>query len=181
MFAFAARAQVNSEIFVDGNLHQKASYQDSLQLQSYLRNLQINWIDQGYYFAGIDSIKKNQETTRIYLHKGDASKARLEGFRGKKIKGFLQKELRKYVNHGFPFASISLDSVRANNELLTGRLAIQTGPKITYDSAFFFNPIKTNHEYVYQLLDIVPGDDFSEQGYEQIDRKVRRSSFSYFR
>jgi len=174
--ATATQAQVRSQVFVEGELLAERLFADTIQLTNYVEKLQLQWINQGYYFSGIDSLV-NSDQSRIYLHKGEARKVDLDGYKGKRLGRKLEKELQNYSNSGYPFASIFLDSLRINGETLSGKLQVNPGPQITYDSAYFFHSVKTNHSYIYQLLDIVPGDKFSERSYAQISKKVERSSF----
>ncbi|WP_420576890.1 hypothetical protein [Ekhidna sp.] len=176
VYASASHAQIKSQVFVDGELKDSRTFADTIQLTNYIERLQLEWINKGYYFSGIDSLVSNGES-HIYLHKGEPLKVNLDVYKGKKLAKQLERELDNYSNSGYPFASISLDSLSLNGEVLSGKLQIKSGPEIAYDSAYFFSPIKTNHSYIYQLLDIVPGGKFSERSYAQISKKVERSSF----
>lgn len=175
--AIAAQGQVKSQVYVDGKLHDMLEFRDTVQLTSYVQKLQMRWVDQGHYFSGIDSLIDGGNSFKIYLHKGEDLRVRLEEYKGEKVIRHLEKQLRDYSNNGYPFASVNLDSLKADDEYLSGKLMVKPGPEITYDSAYFFNPVKTNHSYIYQLLDIVPGNKFSERSYRQIPKKIERSPF----
>ncbi|WP_420316896.1 hypothetical protein [Ekhidna sp.] len=177
VYAGALRAQIKSQVFVDSTLYSEVQFPDSLALSSYVKNLQLNWIDQGHYFSGVDSVLVTNDWHKIYLHKGNKFNASIQNVKGRKLHSQLKRELKNYTNNGYPFASLEIDSLNLTEDLLTGRLLIASGPEITYDSAFFFNPLKTNHSYIYQSLDITPGDSFSEKSYRGINKKIKRSSF----
>ncbi|MEP0986209.1 hypothetical protein [Ekhidna sp.] len=177
VYAGCVQAQVKSQLFVDSEPYEYYTFQDSLALSAHIRSLQIKWLNDGYYFTGRDSITTTLDTINIYLHKGDKLDVQIDGLSGKRVISKLSKALSEYVNNGYPFASMKIDSVRVNHKTLTGKLVIQPGPEVTYDSAQFLSPVKTNHKYVYQLLDIVPDDEFSEKGYKKINEKIKRSSF----
>ncbi|WP_424962932.1 hypothetical protein [Ekhidna sp.] len=177
MSAMAAQGQVKSQVYVDGKLHDELEFRDTVQLSSYIQKIQVRWVDQGYYFSGIDSLIDGENGYKVYLHKGEDRKVRLEEYNGKKIVRHLEKQLDDFSNNGYPFASITLDSLKADDEHMSGKLRVMPGPEITYDSAFFFNPVKTNHSYIYHLLDIIPGNKFGERSYRQILKKIDRSPF----
>ncbi|MEO9872347.1 BamA/TamA family outer membrane protein [Ekhidna sp.] len=178
MLAFSAKAQINAEIFEDGDPYDARVFSDSLQLSEFVTDLQLSWINKGYFFSGVDSINVSSQTIRIYLHKGDMMNARFEGFKGKNLDKHLQRELSSYANRGYPFASFELDSLKfLNKNTLAGKIRITSGPEIIYDSAFFFTKPKTSTSYIYQLLDMVPGDLFSEKNHKEISRKIERSPF----
>lgn len=180
VFAFYSKAQVQSQLIVNGEVYDEVQFQDSLGLVNHVNKIFANWINQGFFFSGVDSVQNLQNQVHVYLHKGEKTKAKLENFKGKKLHGYLTRRLKSYSNSGYPFASIRLDSPEISNDLLTGNLLIDPGPEINYDSAYFFSELKTNHSYIYQLLDIEPGSVFSERGYRFIPQKIERSSFLSF-
>ena len=174
----ASHAQIKSQVFIDGQVHEAKDFEDSLMVSNYIQQYQIKSVGQGYFFAGLDSVSGTiQEDLQIYLHKGERSKLTLSNYKGRRVTRYLNGRLSRYTNHGYPFATLVLDSLQRDKDDFTAELKVSTGPEILYDSSYFFNPIKTNHSYVYQLLDIVPGDQFSERAYAQIARKVERSVF----
>lgn len=177
VIALYSNAQIHSQLFVDGQLQDKLQFSDSVRLANHVNKLRIDWVNQGYYFSGIDSTKSNESGTYIYMHKGEKLKSRLSGFKGRQLHSHLSKQLKLYGNGGHPFASIQLDSIQFSDDLLSGKFLIEPGPEILYDSAYFFTSLKTNHSFIYQLLDIAPGSMFSERDYRIISKKIERSSF----
>lgn len=177
VYAGCVEAQEKTQLFVDSKPHEYHIFQDSLALSAYVRDLQLKWLDEGYFFAGIDSTLKRSDTLNIYIHKGDRLKMKIDGLSGTRVISGLSKKLSEYVNNGYPFASIRIDSVSGHDDVLVGKLSIRPGPAVTYDSADFLSSIKTDHNYIYHLLDIVPEDPFSERGYKKISDKITRSSF----
>ncbi|MEO1254373.1 MAG: hypothetical protein AAFY41_05745, partial [Bacteroidota bacterium] len=173
---FSVFSQIKTEIFVDQELFETANFRDSVDLHFHLRKTQISWIKKGYYFNGVDSILLDS-TNKVYLHRGEQFDGEFDLIRNKNIVGHLEKELERYTDNGYPFASIKTDSLAWNQGKLIGNVRILPGPEIQYDSAYFFKEIKTNNSYVYHLLDIVPGDLFSEHEYTLIASKINRSTF----
>lgn len=177
VYAFSAQAQIETQLFVDGNLDDRIEFKDSIRFARHLNDLQLRWLNDGYYFSGVDSLIEKEGFTLVYLHKGDRLDVDLPDFRGKKLPRFLSGRLKEFANNGYPFASIYLDSTRLSDRTLTGKLMISPGPEIRYDSAYFFETPKTNRSYIFQLLDIVPGELFSEKDYGLVGQKIERSSF----
>jgi len=171
-------SQLNSKIFVDGQFEMEKSFQDTVSLARFVESKKIAWINQGYFFSGLDSIiNSNEGFYNLYLHKGVQSNIEVDGFGNKKLYHKLTKYLGSYIDSGYPFASITIDSMFVSGEIMKGKINVFKGPQIRYDSAFFLKPIKSNHKYIYQLLSISPGDLYRESSYTAINDKIERSNF----
>lgn len=179
--AFCAKAQMNSRIYGDGDLIRQKVFKDSLQLSREVNSQIENWIADGFYFAGIDSISNAVGEVRVYLHQGDRFQLTVPELRGRSVQKELRRKVRGYANNGYPFATARIDSLNVRKDELFARLNVDPGPEITYDSAFFFEPVGTRPGYIFQLLDIVPDDRFREDSYRSIGKKLGRSSFLEFR
>ncbi|SNS53719.1 hypothetical protein SAMN05421640_0571 [Ekhidna lutea] len=168
-------AQVPSQIFVDNERKENRSFKDTLDLVTHIRKYQIDWLDRGYFFTGVDSVNSG-DTVNIYLHKGDKYTYKSSELGRSRLHGKLKNVLIDHINNGYPFASIRLDSIQMVESTLMPKVSINTGPLIRYDSAFLFKDITTDRGYMYKLLDIVPEDRFSERNYRSIQKKMRRTS-----
>ncbi len=177
MYGGSVFAQISSKIFIDGKVKGTRTDEDSLSLHRHLNELQTSWVGNGYYFSGVDSIVSREEFVYIYLHKGEKRSVRIANFGGKDLAKHLRKELKDRVNNGYPFASVRIDSMAIREEILSGKIIINPGPEVVYDTAFFFEDPKTNRSYIYQLLDIQPRKPFSERNYSLISSKINRSPF----
>ena len=170
-------SQMKSDIYVDGLLLEQRSFQDTLELKGFTDKQIVSWINEGFFFAGLDSITKPGERVALYLHRGSASTMRIKGIRRNQILKSLSRISDSYANSGYPFASLTIDSLQQKDGTLLGQIKVSPGPKIQYDSAFFYEDPKTNRSYLYHLLGIVPGDLFSENSYADINARVERSAF----
>lgn len=177
VFALDVNAQIQSQLYIDGKVFDEIQFEDTISLISHVNKLIVNWMDKGYYFSGLDSINSDSPVLLIHLHKGEKRKVKIPSFNGKKLHTHLNRELKSYANTGYPFASVRFDSASLSDGIITGRLSVTPGPEITYDSAYFFSNPRTNHSYIYQLLDIVPGEPFNEREYRTISKKIERSPF----
>ena len=175
--SFCCTGQINTNIFVDGIFSNEVTFEDSLKLKSSIEAKRIGWTQNGYLFNGIDSVQYGNGITYIYLHQGRKSEVEIAGLKRKKMVNALRGSLANYANNGYPFASLQIDSLSLDNEILSGALVVNKGPEIRYDSAFFFDEIKTNERYVYQLLDFVPEELFNESNYTKLASRIKRSPF----
>lgn len=175
--AYSANAQIKAKLYVDGKMDDRIDFKDSIRFTNHLTNLQLRWLNDGHYFSGIDSLIEKDASIGVYLYKGESWEVNLPEFQGKKLPKYLNARLKDFANNGYPFASVFLDSTRISEGTLTGKLMINPGPEIRYDSAYFFAAPKTNKSYIFQLLDIVPDEPFSEKDYTFISQKIERSSF----
>lgn len=180
-FSTVGVAQKVTTIYVDQAKHSTRTFSDSLDATAYVRELQLDWVNQGHYFAGMDSIVRGMEGTSFFLHKGKKYQSSIEVGKQQKLQKQLSRQLELYLNNGYPFAMVYLDSLSMNGTHLKGKMVVEEGPEIRYDSASFLSNIKTNKSYVYQLLDIKPNTLFGEQNYRTMGRKIERSSFLEFR
>lgn len=175
-----ATAQQGVHLFVDGVYAEKKAVKDTLAIKNYVQNLVYDFVGQGYYFAGLDSAVKSAIGTEIYLHKGEKFEEQVTNSKGRNLIKNTSKRIMYLGDNGYPFASIKMDSIGLDSGHLTGALVEDKGPLIRNDSCFFFNEVKTSHQFIYQLLDHVPGEVFSESNYRSISQKIDRSSFLSF-
>ncbi|MEM6812794.1 MAG: hypothetical protein AAF600_00195 [Bacteroidota bacterium] len=169
--------QINVNFFYDGVLKEKKTFEDTLSLKNSIAARKLHWINLGYIFGGLDSITSKENEIHVFLHQGQKLKVNIRDTKESNLVGQISRKLQLLNNSGYPFASIFLDSVSYNEGTLSGVITTTKGPEIRYDSAFFFQNIKTKHEYIYRLLDIVPEEVFDESGYFLLEKKVNRSPF----
>lgn len=174
---FYCLCQIKARVYTDGNLSDTLAFSDTLAVKNFIESKKIAWLRDGYYFAGIDSSFIRNDSSFFYLHKGRKMGFEISGIKRKSILDGLSKNLASYTNSGYPFASVFLDSITVDGHELKGVMRVNKGPEIFYDSAFFIEKIKTSHNYIYHLLDIVPDDPFEEDVYQKIDSRITRSPF----
>ncbi|MBC6366336.1 hypothetical protein DDT91_05980 [Algoriphagus sp. AK58] len=78
---------------------------------------------------------------------------------------------------GYPFAKVSLDSVRLEGSFLFGLFDYEEGPWITWDSLEVSGDTKTQRRYLQQFSGLVPGASFSQTALEKSIQKIRRSPY----
>lgn len=172
-----ARAKQEVHLFVDGNFEEKNATKDTLQTRNYARKKVESLVHQGFFFAGVDSVKRTPDLTSVYLHKGAKVKTSFADAKNKNPIKFIKKRLLYLGENGYPFAVVSIDSLQLEAKVLNGSLVEQKGPLIRNDSCFFFSEIDTKHSFIYQLLDHIPGENFNEKNYQSISKKIGRYPF----
>lgn len=170
---FLSFGQLDTKIFVDAKEEGRYSFQDSLELVSYINSTLLRWMQEQYYFAGVDSTKKSGDLLLFYLHKGQKAKGLLKAKR-KSVVSQLERSVQKLADQGYPFARVTFFPGKYDGKLLEGDFQTQKGPEITYDSAFFIYPFKGSKTYLYRALDIEPGAVFSESDYRLLTKKMDR-------
>ena len=166
-------SQQKAILFIDGIQKEELLYSDTLELIKSLRNLERTFLEEGYFFSGVDSVVVKNENN-IYFHRGEKYKLQLDRKNGLRV---AEKRIKYLTDHGYPFASLRFKPTHLDDNLIDANIEESKGPFIAKDSAFFYNDIKTKHSYLYQLLDYVPGTSFSENGYERITDRIERVSF----
>ncbi len=180
-FSVNAYSQLDARLYVDGELNEEMAFKDSVEVVNYVNNITLKAISNGYYFAGMDSVSSNNDLIEVFLHCGEKTGFIISGSKGKNLSKHCSDRLNYFSNHGYPFASVRINSSQIRNGKLIGELIEEKGPFITNDSSFFYNPIKTNSSFIYNLIDHVPSNPFSEKSYSRIAEKIERTSFLSFK
>ncbi len=135
-----------------------------------------------YYYA-------NKAYQMAYLSQGSVSDEILNkiGFDTKnfKSKPFSYTKLSKLLNqildyaenHGYPFASVKLDSIAITSGEISAWLNYQKGPMIVFDSMVVFGYDKVKVNYLMTHLGIYKGKPYEEKLISEIPKKVKLLSF----
>ncbi|MEO6882579.1 MAG: POTRA domain-containing protein [Bacteroidia bacterium] len=156
--------------------------------------------DEAYLAASLDSMVQDSNRLTAYittgelykwakLGKGNVSEAILSqiGFREKiysnKALYFkdivkIQEKILAYAeNNGFPFASVKLDSIDINNNSLSAKLNLTKNKLIHIDSIIVKGNAKISTRYLYNYLNIRPGDVYNELVVKKISARLRELAF----
>ncbi len=84
--------------------------------------------------------------------------------------GRLMERILKYCeNNGHPFASVKMDSIQINGNTISGKLNLEKNKLYEIDSVIIKGDAKVKEAYIYNYLDIKPGDVYNES----LIRKIR--------
>ncbi|TNE96579.1 MAG: hypothetical protein EP322_08165, partial [Bacteroidetes bacterium] len=133
----------------------KTSFKDSVTCQKYLTEIVKKMQRKGYVLFSIDSIdrKGNDWFTHMYIgprfellqistspdilqfiKKNSSLKEQLISelpFKKNEISGLLTTINSTYINNGYPFAEVRLDSITFNGEIPKAKLFVEKGPQYT--------------------------------------------------
>ncbi len=90
---------------------------------------------------------------------------------------WLEEWVSKQEKNGFPFAKADLQVVEMVDGKLTGRVKLDSGPLITWDSLQVKGNTRTRQGYLQRLSGILPGTPFSQDQFEQGVKKIRASPY----
>ena len=177
----------------------KTEFTTTESAQNYLTELKKELNRQGYLSASFDSIQieKNKITTNFHLgqlytlnelsfneNDDQLSKFVKSGLRGnadlissytlEKIRG---NYLRELENSGYPFASVTFDSLSIDDNKFNVNLSTQRGPLIKFDTLSNAYKNKVSIGYLKGFTGIFPGRPYDESKIRTLDAKLREIPF----
>ncbi|MDZ7605214.1 MAG: BamA/TamA family outer membrane protein [Cyclobacteriaceae bacterium] len=93
-------------------------------------------------------------------------------FSHERIVKIIQAALDFTENHGYPFASIKLDSIRINGTSISARLNYQSGLPVVFDSLSIVGSDKVKANYLMAFLGIYKGKPYEEAVVTAIPKKI---------
>ncbi|HVA97350.1 MAG TPA: POTRA domain-containing protein [Bacteroidia bacterium] len=165
-----------------------------------IKTILFDLYDDAYLAATVDSLVQDSNrltayitTGEIYkwakLDKGNVSEAILSqiGFREKLYSNKplyfkdvvkVQDKILTYAeNNGFPFASVKLDSIKINGNEFSAKLNYTKNKVIRIDSIVVKGKVKISTRYLYNYLNIKPGDLYNESIVKKISARLRELPF----
>lgn len=178
----------------------KTSFNDEISAKQELNKFITQLLNSGYLTANIDSIKKDSTTLKAYciigeiynwahLHRGNADEGMLSeiGFRDRfyqnknfnpsSISKLAKSVLNWYENNGYPFASFRLDSISIQNNSIEAALFIDPAQLIQIDTIIIKGSSKLSRVYIYNYLDLAPGDIYNESKIKKISTRLSELPF----
>ena len=126
-------------------------------------------IEDGYVFAGLDTVYARADSVVFLLERGSqqnwSSTAKAELVKAK-------KRMKKYLDHGYPFASLKLDSLLLVSDFIEGFFSIDKGPQIVFDTVIVRGESGLSPTYLHAALNFQPGDLYSESKYQNIEKRI---------
>lgn len=173
---------------------------NQLELKSELTNYLNQTHQKGFLMARLDSISidSNYYNANFYLGKtfkwSTLSNKNIDeeilskiGFRDKLYNNrpFSQKQLGNlykkvithYENHGYPFASIKLDSISIKNNELQAQLYVDKNKLYKIDSVLVKGNATISDQYIKNYIGIKNGDLYSEQAIRKVSNKLKELPF----
>jgi outer membrane protein assembly factor BamA len=189
-----------AQVVVDKLKYDK-SYRTVNDRKKGLDDIMMQLYAMSYVAASIDSsidrdntlevfMSLNQKYQWKYLGRGNLSELIIEdiGFNEKEYQGanfnyqhliaIQESIIAYYENHGYPFASIGLDSIRFQNQEVSAVFNINQGPLFHIDTIQLSGYTDIHPNYIYRLIDIKPHDIYIEHKIENIEKQLSSMSFA---
>ncbi|GIV44767.1 MAG: hypothetical protein KatS3mg035_1890 [Bacteroidia bacterium] len=175
-------------------------FKNTQELEKEINQIFIQLYGKGYLAAGIDSLITDSLHKTIYIKTGNSYKwveiksnnvdegiLSQAGFREKiyrnkiinysQIERLMQRILIICQNQGYPFAKVKLDSVVINNHSISANLLLDKNNFIVIDSIIIKGDAKINPIYIYNYLDVKPGDAYNENNLSKISNRIKELAF----
>jgi outer membrane translocation and assembly module TamA len=176
------------------------SFKDTIQLNEFLQTTLIKLNDEGFLSAGIDSVIKDSinyhaflfagdKYTWAYLTQGNVDEEYLEGtgfrkklysgrpFRYDQVATLNSKILRNCENKGFPFANITLDSIKINGKNFSAALSLKQNRFVRIDSVILKGTATVAPVYLFNYIGIKHGDVYKENQIRKVSSRLRELPF----
>ena len=171
-----------------------------INLNAAIKNITTQLYQNAYLTAHIDSITTDSTAFMLHYHLGKQIKwANLTtktidegilskiGFRDKiynnrpfnqnQLKRFFDKVISFYENHGYPFASIQLDSVEITNNNLSANLSINKNQLYKIDSVAIKGSATVSDDYIKNYIRINDEDIYNEELIKKINTRIKEIPF----
>lgn len=181
-------------------LNYKKNFSSRAAAEKELDNIILSLQYKGFLLATIDSVQQNgnqllafvsenQLFKLAYLKLGNlnpyvASKAGIsekllteKPFQYKEIAKSFEKILVYYENNGYPFATVKIDSVLINENILKGVLDVQKNKLFKIDSIKIEGSAKVKKDFLYRYLGIKEGMPYNEDVLKKISKNVKQLPF----
>ncbi|MBK9256856.1 MAG: hypothetical protein IPM42_15345 [Saprospiraceae bacterium] len=173
---------------------------DSFTLNSKTTSTIIDLVKSGYVTAHVDTIICISDTCTAYIYKGQKytigkvdispehqfaieaaglKRSRLEGKSPDPtlLSGYMKNLLFHYGNIGYPFAKSRIDSLHFKNERLYGKLVIDKGRVITFDSIRMEGTLQLNYNFLKRYLQIFNDQPYNQERVLQVRKKLNDLAF----
>jgi outer membrane protein assembly factor BamA len=181
-------------------ISEQKSFKDSSQVQKFLKTYIGKLKSEGFLATGIDSLHKDSINYTAFVYRGekyswveirqgnvpddllDGTGYRNKLYSGKpfsidQVNTLTSKILKNCENNGYPFASVSLDSIEITGQEISASLAIEKNKFIKIDSITIKGNANIVPVYIYNYIGISPGDVYKESQIRKITGRFRELPF----
>jgi len=178
----------------------KREFSDKQQIVRELLKVRYRLFEQGYIAARFDTLIEVADTLNAYLTidkkyelaylgKGNLDEAvwrelitkkdfiSYKVFRYNAIKKLFENIITYYENSGHPYVSISLDSLTFENNIMHASLKLKKGNIVKIDSIIIKGSSRIRKAYIYNYLNIKPGDPYNESMIRKISKRIEEIPF----
>ncbi|MCA0429215.1 MAG: hypothetical protein LCH32_01805 [Bacteroidetes bacterium] len=167
-----------------------------VELNKVIQQLQTK----GFLLANYDSINSLNNVLRVNIIEGKIFKwanlkignlnlnvANLVGYNEKQFNAInfnpqqtvklINKVITYYENHGYPFVSVKLDSVKIDSNLIQASINVNKNKLYTIDSVVVIGNLKLNKKFLHNYISIKEKDFYNEALLKDVSKKIRQLPF----
>lgn len=188
------------QTFINDTLKLQTNFKNQIQCAEYITKLRGFMQGKGFISASVDSAWYDSVSAIIQLYTGDRFKGAVlntdsvekeiltavnwskKEFENKPLRveqlQVLQQSILDYLeNNGYPFANITLDSIRMEGEFLEAKLKVSKGPLYKIDSIRNNGTASISSRFLQRYLSIVNGSTYKKSNLLTISRKINELPF----
>lgn len=102
----------------------------------------------------------------------ESQDSKTEKFRPNEISSILERKYLNYINHGFPFASLKLDSFQFKENSIYCNQNLQKGPFFEWGELILKGNSTVNEQIIRNILHIDINEPYSEEDFINIENKL---------
>nr|WP_255737311.1 hypothetical protein [Cognataquiflexum nitidum] len=178
------------------SLQEDQVLRDSVSLSNFIKGKYQELYSLGYLAPQESKVKSNADSLWLRVNTGDRFEwvtlkqgnvdpvllvktgvdlRRFDGrpFDYRQVSRLFESILKESENKGYPFAAIRIDSLARTEKGFSGALALDSGPRITFDTLKITGDTKTKPEFISRFLQIKPGESFSQRKIDDGIRQIR--------
>lgn len=95
----------------------------------------------------------------------------------RQVQRLIEDLLVRAEDSGFPFASVTLDSLRREEQGLHAKVRLSLGRLVRFDSVVVRGDLRTSNRYVQSHIGIKPGSVYNESVVRNVERRTRELPF----
>lgn len=182
--------------------HHETKFRDSILLKKYLNDFQMLAYKKGYLLSSFDTIRKTGETSYQVLFSAgerfqnavlrmDAQELRFVRKKGSISEKMLLKApltpqeftstlssiQQVYLENGYPFVSVRLDSVEISNGSVAGVVVVEKGAQLNWSKLHVKGDSSISKKFVASLIGIKEKALYNESDFYRISQKIRQINF----
>lgn len=100
-----------------------------------------------------------------------------KAFNSKQYLALKEKIIVYFENNGYPFASISLDSIEINDNEIKASLNVEKNKFFKVDSVVIIGNAKINNAFINRYISVIPGKPYNESNIKSIGPKILQLPF----
>lgn len=192
-WALSIITEYRQEAEVLNRMHYRVQHTDSATALKEVNRIVRKLQEEYYLLASADSLFTRNDSVLVWLHigsklaslnisSGNVPKEMVDQLHLQKNRASrktmpyrewntLSKHIITYAeNHGYPFATVTLDSIQLEESQLRASIQYRSGPIISFDSLVFLGTARLQQRFLSTYLRITPHQPFSQS---KVDNAIR--------